>query len=339
VANAAGISVAQAAKAGLFGRVLAAVEHGTAADVPLREADRLAGPAVLNVLHVLPDGYPGVPMTPGAAADTEMARERLARQVGDELGARLLALSGRDAGRAHVEVEGGSPHSVILQRTRALGADLVVVGAHREDPASPEAGAARAVAHAGLGSVATHVVHDAPCAVLVARPPRAASHKLLVATDFSPAAEAAVAAAIELARAREAGLVLLHSAELLIPAVPLADPGMAPAVMLPSVSNEEVRRAAYQRLERIRARAHDVRADILVVEEPPADAIAATAAAIGAALVVLGRNRDHAGSGLAHFLLGSVADAVVKRVPCSVLVVRPPADRATATPTATGRNN
>jgi nucleotide-binding universal stress UspA family protein len=313
---------APATRAARFGRVLAAVEHGSDADIPLREADRMAGRSVLHVLHVVPDVYPGVPMTPGAAEETLVVRERLARQVGDELAARLLALSNRDASRAQIEIEGGAPHVVIVQRALALAADLLVVGARREQSPSPEAGAARAVSHAGLGSVATHVVHQAPCSVLVARPPRAATSKVLVGTDFSAAGDAAVAAAVELARAREAGLVLLHSAALLIPTVPLADPGMAPAVVLPAVSNQEARRSAHERLERIRAQAR-LPAEILVVDEPPADAMVAAAEAVGAGLVVVGHRRDQPGSGLAHLLLGSVAGAVVKRAPCSVLVWRP----------------
>jgi nucleotide-binding universal stress UspA family protein len=305
------------------GHVLVAVDHGPAADVPLREADQMAGPSVLTALHVIPDGYPGVPMTPGAAGETLVARERLARQVGDELGARLMALVGRDASRARVEIEGGAPHVVIVQRARALPADLLVVGARRPELPTPEANAARAVAQAGLGSVASHVVHEAPCSVLVARPARAASNKVLVATDFSPAGAAAVDAAMTIARARDAALVLLHAAELLVPTVPLADPGMAPAVVMPAVSNQELRQAAQEQLERIAARAQ-LPVEVLVVDDPPAEAIPRVALAVGAGLLVVGRNRDQLGSGLAHLLLGSVADAVVKRAPCSVLVVRPP---------------
>ena len=64
-------------------------------------------------------------------------------------------------GTATVEtyVERGAPGAVLCERAQALGADVVVVGSRGR-------GAIRRVL---LGSVSSHVVHNAPCPVLVVR--------------------------------------------------------------------------------------------------------------------------------------------------------------------------
>jgi nucleotide-binding universal stress UspA family protein len=51
----------------------------------------------------------------------------------------------------------------------------------------------------------------------------------------------------------------------------------------------------------------------------PAPAIVAYAAATGASLIVMG---THGRTGLAHLLMGSVAEHVVRTSPCPVLTVR-----------------
>jgi nucleotide-binding universal stress UspA family protein len=64
-------------------------------------------------------------------------------------------------GAASVEtrVETGSPGPVLCQRAESLGVDVVVVGSRGRG----------AIRRALLGSVSTHVVHNAPCPVLVVR--------------------------------------------------------------------------------------------------------------------------------------------------------------------------
>jgi nucleotide-binding universal stress UspA family protein len=59
-------------------------------------------------------------------------------------------------------------------------------------------------------------------------------------------------------------------------------------------------------------------------EGPAARRIAEAAAELSADLVVIG---THGRSGVAHMLLGSVAEAVVRGSDCSVLTVRPDAFR------------
>lgn len=64
----------------------------------------------------------------------------------------------------------------------------------------------------------------------------------------------------------------------------------------------------------------------------PADVILAYAREIDADLIVLG---THGRTGLAHLLLGSVAERVVQRAPCPVLVTRRKSAATTGTPAGT----
>ncbi len=64
---------------------------------------------------------------------------------------------GRDAVQIHVER--GAPGPVLCERAGVLGADVVAVGSRGRG----------AIRRALLGSVSTHVVHNAPCPVRVLR--------------------------------------------------------------------------------------------------------------------------------------------------------------------------
>jgi nucleotide-binding universal stress UspA family protein len=59
---------------------------------------------------------------------------------------------------------------------------------------------------------------------------------------------------------------------------------------------------------------------VLVKSGDPAEVIKLTAEQIGADLIVMA---THGRRGLAHFMLGSVADKVVREAPCLVMTVRP----------------
>ena len=68
-----------------------------------------------------------------------------------------------------------------------------------------------------------------------------------------------------------------------------------------------------------RARAGGVRATSTIVEGSPADRIVRVARARRADVIVMG---THGRTGLARFILGSVASRVISTSPCPVLTVR-----------------
>lgn len=138
---------------------------------------------------------------------------------------------------------------------------------------------------------------------------------LLVPHDFSDDAEAALDAAVELARRLGARLHLLHVYQQ--PVDVLSPYGIA----IPPNVGPELRAAAQTRLEKLAERIPDLQVQVHVAEGPPALAIAETAEALAVDLVVMG---THGRTGLRHLLLGSVAERTMRTAPCPVLTVKAP---------------
>jgi nucleotide-binding universal stress UspA family protein len=127
---------------------------------------------------------------------------------------------------------------------------------------------------------------------------------VLVATDFSPGAEAAADAALDYARALGSRLHLLHVA--------------------PGIRAGE---AMAERLAQVAHRLEGVAAVSQVATGRPADRILQYAAAHGVGLIVLGR---HGRTGFTPALLGTVAEEVSRRAGCPVVTV--PCAEAAAAP-------
>lgn len=143
---------------------------------------------------------------------------------------------------------------------------------------------------------------------------------ILVATDFSEASAHAHEAGAALAKASGAKVTLLHIYDLTSLAPPAAIP--RPQRVEHSIETE-MRRTIDKELQRI---ACETFAGVSKVEPV---ARVHRHAAIGMCeyaekhqvdVIVLG---THGRSGLTRFFIGSVAEKVVRRAPCSVLAVRP----------------
>jgi nucleotide-binding universal stress UspA family protein len=133
--------------------------------------------------------------------------------------------------------------------------------------------------------------------------------RILVPVDASEPAQRAVDLGGHLAGASRGHVKLLH---VINPTAPFITP--APT------ETTAVARQPEHLLARLRDRiADDLDVDHEVLTGVPAERIVDVARRWNADLVVVGdRNRR----GLSRFRLGSVADAVVRQAPCSVLVVR-----------------
>lgn len=123
-----------------------------------------------------------------------------------------------------------------------------------------------------------------------------AIRRILFPTDFSEASRRAGETALALARHFGARLVVLH--------------------VIPPVTDPDPRRAA------LRSLAAELAADVPVEAETvagvPARQIAAYASRHHVDVIVMG---THGRTGVSHALLGSVAEAVLRRAPCPVLTV------------------
>lgn len=142
---------------------------------------------------------------------------------------------------------------------------------------------------------------------------------ILVPTDFSHCADHALAYAFRMATALSAELCLLHVTELTA--------GIEPTMTLrpdgadTDLTVEEFARstAAARMADQIKRVIGGAKARTETRLGPPALTIAETAEELGADLVVIG---THGRTGLSHFLLGSVAERVVRISHVPVLTVR-----------------
>jgi nucleotide-binding universal stress UspA family protein len=161
-----------------------------------RQAARLAHPAATLLLLTVVD-----PASIEGGWLVEGALEREAAEILDH--ARRVA---DDRLRIESRVLEGPIIKTVLEEVERDRAALVVVGSHGHGRL---AGVVR-------GSVATALLHGAPCSVLVARPPRTPARfptSVVVGFDGSPASETALAVARELSERLEATMRALTAGD------------------------------------------------------------------------------------------------------------------------------
>lgn len=137
--------------------------------------------------------------------------------------------------------------------------------------------------------------------------------KILVPTDFSEHSEKAVQYGAALAAKFGAELHLLHSLE----TIPILG---GEGSFYPPESKAELEAAAVKQLDDLKRTITD---DVKVVRQAkhghPFVEIVRYAKDTGIDLIVIG---THGRGAIAHMLLGSVAERVVRKAPCPVLAVR-----------------
>ncbi len=140
--------------------------------------------------------------------------------------------------------------------------------------------------------------------------------RILHPTDFSERSEAAWQYAELLANRFEAELLLLHVLQEPVAVLPESSLAVPP----PAINLPDLMEAAEEGLERFTVAAPARIGERTIRNGPAAEEIVHYAKDAGADLIVLG---THGRTGLAHVLLGSVAERVVRKAPCAVLTVRP----------------
>ena len=204
------------------------------------------------------------------------------------------------------------PVSGIVRTAERNHDELIVIGTH----------ARTGVPRAFLGSTTDGVLRSGSTPVLAVRsgmsvaPETALLRKLLVAVDDSDPADAAVALAEHLNRTLGSTCVLcsvFDSRETYDKALTY---GYDPSTFL-----HELRAHAQSAVDaaRIRGAFAPGSASEAIVEDEPAAGIIAAAERSGADAIVMG---SHGRRGLRRLFLGSVAEAVVRRSPIPVLIVR-----------------
>ena len=173
-----------------FERVVAVVDPG-GGDITVRQAAIVAGRA--DRVHVL------AVADIAAAAQAGFVAAHAATQIRDEAPSTLgRAIEGQAVASEHVVP--GRPVASILTRVRDIDAGLLAIGASTH----------RRTAGMLLGDVASTLLRDAPCSLLVARGPMADwPERILVGVDGSPQSNAALRVARSLASRLAVPLKLL----------------------------------------------------------------------------------------------------------------------------------
>jgi len=261
--------------------------------------------ASVHLVHVCWFDYPaGFTALPGPVPGWPIT---VHEHLGAGLAARLQELASKfELPPAHCHLGTGAPvFDEISHLAQELPADLIVTSTHGYG----------GVQHFFLGSTAERLVQHAPCPVLVSRKGRATIDKILVPVDFSRCSLEGLKYAIQFANQFAARLFILNAVYL---GGPYTADGFA-IYDLPALEKKERKRAEQQMLRFVRqVKFGGVKFKAVVKTGHPLDHINAFAEKERIDLII---TSTHGRTGFKHALMGSTAEQVVRRAPCSVLVV------------------
>ncbi len=285
----------------MFTRILVPTDFSRASDAALAHARMLAGStgATVHLLHLVDNAFLATVLADPHDYESA-AYEKLQRLSGENLGG-ILAVQRSEA-----------PADAITRYARAHNIDLIVMGTH---------GRGR-VAQMLLGSVAEKVARTAPCPVLTMREtprtPGGRRPRLLVPTDFSPSSDAALGCAKRMAAKMRGSVCMLHVIEHPPTGVTFGSELCAPESL--QARQDQTENARVELGRRMLADSHSriaITGDI--VFGASAAMISAYAANHAFDMIVMG---THGRSGIAHLLMGSVAESVIRTARCPVLTVK-----------------
>jgi nucleotide-binding universal stress UspA family protein len=211
-----------------------------------------------------------------------------------------------------VTIDAPDPAGQIVRTARSIDASLIVMGTHGRG------GLARVL----MGSVTEKVVRTAPCPVLTAnsalRAPAKGFRRILVPTDFSAPSDAALDCARRLAAGFGGSVHLLHVLG------DVSGSGLTGSELFATEPPEARSMRLIDARDRLKHRitADDratLRATSEVIFGSPAQIIVDYAADNQFDLIVMG---THGRTGMAHLLIGSVAERVVRTAGCPVLATQ-----------------
>jgi nucleotide-binding universal stress UspA family protein len=261
--------------------------------------------ATLYLLHVV-EPYPVYIKMRFPTISAQSLLEEVAEKMRTQL-SELVRGPGFSQIKTEVDVHIGKPFVELISVGKEWKGDLIVVGASTRGE------------ERFLGSTGERVLRKSPVPVLIAKRDLPVGPKtILIPIDFSACSKQAAHEALALVRGFGGRAVFLHGLDIqyIYPTTYGAE-----AVVLPPVTPEELEPDWQEFL-------HDLPLgggllwEKQTREGRAAPTVADTAVEVAADLIVIG---THGRTGIAHMLLGSVAEQVLRTAPCSVLTVRPEA--------------
>lgn len=289
----------------LLDHVFVASDFSTGAGHAIARAARLplADRAKVTIVHVLSDR---ISKRLRASAE-KLARSQLAQAM------KSLRKIAASLGRREIEVSSelceGRPYVEIIRHARSVDTDLIVLGRHGLRP----------VKDMFIGSTADRVIRAGDLPVLVvSRKASGAYHRPLVAVALEDSCRSLVTVALRVIGPDVASARMIHAYH--VPFEGLITPGVEPGDM--TDLRKEYRGTAAGGVAKLEASVRDlgVRFQTVIARGDPRTAIMAEADRCEADLLAVG---THGRSGLAHALIGSVAEWVIQSAACDVLVARP----------------
>jgi nucleotide-binding universal stress UspA family protein len=265
--------------------------------LPLSERGRI------TVVHVLSDRIPK-----NKRRDAQELARRQIEQSCRAIGRTVAGLGRRDI-KVSSELCQGRAYVELIRHARSVGADLMIVGRHGRRP----------VRDMFLGSVAERVIRAGDLPVLVVNRRAGGSYRRpLVAVDLEDTCRSVITLALRALGPELTSAAMVHAYH--VPFEGFINPGARPGEK--TALREEYRLMAVSGLDRILESLGDfgVRWQTAIVRGDPRGVILAEADRRRTDLLVVG---THGRSGIAHALLGSVAEWVIHAATCDLLVARP----------------
>jgi len=293
--------------------ILVAVDFSTGSRAALEQASRIARlqGATLHVLHVVDSAAVAT-----LAASRESSYESQAAIATEGARTALTAWLAQSEVPAGVEatIAVGIPLHEILEHVRRLHADLLVAGITGTGETA-----------AGVGSISGKLARKSPSRVLLVRSGHShAFQKVVACIDFSETSREVVAAARRIAIKDSASVDFLHVWQ---------EPWIVPTrgafveSVYPSLVFTENERQAH--MKNLRQGLHDFigpaaegihATEVLHESMNYAAGITAHAQECKADLIIMGgKGRTN----LRYMLMGSTAERLLTRLPCSILIVKP----------------
>ena len=144
-------------------------------------------------------------------------------------------------------------------------------------------------------------------------------HKILIAVDDTSYSDKAASYGFSLAKKLGAEIALVHVDEIPVSVPYSTDPMLnEPAIMIPEIMHiqEEASEHLMDRL--VKSVGKDIKLRTFKKIGNPKDEILATAEEWDADMIILG---THGRTGLDHFISGSLAESIVRKATCPVLII------------------